>query len=146
MQVVINPMPDGTCRTIKHTYSFTAICNTTHKGTYGATMIAQRLQDNIPQNEKKQIYFVQDKKVKFIGKRGNEIEYPMDLDDGVYLIRKLSPRECFKLMGFSDSDYNKAERVNTKTRLYEQAGNSIVVDTLEAIFKSLGERYEEFST
>lgn len=48
-----------------------------------------------------------------------------------------SPVECWRLMGFNDDDYRKAEKVCAKTRLYKQAGNSIVVDVLMAIFKSL---------
>lgn len=60
--------------------------------------------------------------------------------DGVrYLIRirKLTPRECWRLMGFSDEDFEKAESVNSNTQLYKQAGNSIVVDVLERIFGQL---------
>ena len=52
-------------------------------------------------------------------------------------IRKLSPLECWRLMGFSDDDFHKAEGVNSATQLYKQAGNSIVVDVLEGIFKQL---------
>lgn len=52
-------------------------------------------------------------------------------------IRKLTPRECFRLMGFSDEDFEKAEKVNSNAQLYRQAGNSIVVNVLEAIFKEL---------
>lgn len=48
-----------------------------------------------------------------------------------------SPVECWRLMGFSDNDYRKAKKVCSKTRLYKQAGNSIVVDVLMAIFKNL---------
>ena len=48
-------------------------------------------------------------------------------------VRKLTPKECWRLMGFSDEDYEKAERVNSKTQLYKQAGNSIVVPVLEGI-------------
>ena len=40
-------------------------------------------------------------------------------------------------MGFSDDDFHKAEEVNSNTQLYKQAGNSIVVDVLEGIFKQL---------
>ena len=40
-------------------------------------------------------------------------------------------------MGFNDEDFDKASRVCSNTRLYKQAGNSIVVDVLEAIFKQL---------
>lgn len=50
-------------------------------------------------------------------------------------IRKLSPLECWRLMGFSDEDFEKAKAVPTSnTQLYKQAGNSIVVDVLEEIF------------
>ena len=51
-----------------------------------------------------------------------------------YRIRKLTPRECWRLMGFSDEDFDKAAAVNSNTQLYAQAGNSIVVNVLEAIF------------
>ena len=52
-------------------------------------------------------------------------------------IRKLTPKECWRLMGFSDDDFHKAEGVNSATQLYKQAGNSIVVNVLEGIFKQL---------
>ena len=53
-------------------------------------------------------------------------------------IRKLTPRECWRLMGFGDEDFDKARAVPTSdTQLYKQAGNSIVVNVLEAIFKNL---------
>ena len=52
-------------------------------------------------------------------------------------IRRLTPKECFRLMGFDDEDYEKAAKVNSNTQLYKQAGNSIVVNVLEAILKNL---------
>lgn len=52
-------------------------------------------------------------------------------------IRKLTPKECWRLMGFDDEDFEKAEKVNSNTQLYKQAGNSIVVNVLEYIFKIL---------
>ena len=52
-------------------------------------------------------------------------------------IRKLTPKECWRLMGFDDSDFEKAEKVNSNTQLYKQAGNSIVVDVLCYIFGNL---------
>ena len=52
-------------------------------------------------------------------------------------IRRLSPRECWRLMGFTDSDFEKAQSVCSDTQLYKQAGNSICVNVLEAIFKEL---------
>lgn len=54
-----------------------------------------------------------------------------------YRIRKLTPKECWRLMGFSDEDFEKAEKVNSNTQLYKQAGNSIVVDVLVEIFRNL---------
>lgn len=52
-------------------------------------------------------------------------------------IRKLTPCECWMLMGFDKNDYEKAAMVNSNTQLYKQAGNSIVVNVLEAILKNL---------
>ena len=54
-------------------------------------------------------------------------------------IRKLTPKECFRLMGFDDADFEKAENVNSNTQLYKQAGNSIVVDVLEYLIKALAD-------
>lgn len=51
-----------------------------------------------------------------------------------YRIRKLTPRECWRLMGFSDEDFEKAQSVNSNSQLYKQAGNSIVKNVLIAIF------------
>ena len=53
-------------------------------------------------------------------------------------IRKLTPLECWRLMGFDDEDFYKAKNVGiSDTQLYRQAGNSIVVNVLEEIFKTL---------
>lgn len=54
-----------------------------------------------------------------------------------FRIRKLTPKECYRLMGFDDADYDKAAQKISKTQLYKTAGNSIVVNVLEAIFKNL---------
>lgn len=60
-------------------------------------------------------------------------------------IRKLTPTECYKLMGFTAEDCQKASEAGvSNSQLYKQAGNSIVVNVLEAIFKSLGKTYNEF--
>ena len=56
-------------------------------------------------------------------------------------IRKLTPKECWRLMGFDDEDFEKAEKVNSDTQLYKQAGNSICVPVLEAILKNLLHEY-----
>lgn len=57
-------------------------------------------------------------------------------------IRKLTPKECWRLMGFDDSDFEKTEKVNSNTQLYKQAGNSIVVNVLERILENLLDKDE----
>lgn len=52
-------------------------------------------------------------------------------------IRKLTPKECWRLQGFDDEDFYKAEAVNSNTQLYKQAGNSIVVNCIEEILINL---------
>lgn len=92
----VNPMPDGTCRTIKNQYYKTSQANYERTGSMGATGVNTGLR-----------------------------------------IRKLTPLECYRLMGFDDEDFYKAEKVNSNTQLYKQAGNSIVVDVLEYLFKEI---------
>lgn len=64
------------------------------------------------------------------GRQGLKVAEP-------YRIRKLTPRECYRLMGFDDESFDKASKVISSTQLYKTAGNSIVVDVLMAIFKEL---------
>ena len=52
-------------------------------------------------------------------------------------IRKLTPKECWRLMGFDDADFERAAAVNSNSQLYKQAGNSIVVDVLYYIFREM---------
>jgi len=53
-------------------------------------------------------------------------------------IRKLTPLECWRLMGFDDEDFEKAKAAGiSNSQLYKQAGNSIVVNVLEGILKNL---------
>ena len=54
-----------------------------------------------------------------------------------YRIRKLTPLECFRLMGVSDADADKMLSVNSASQCYKQAGNSIVIDVMAAMFKKL---------
>lgn len=58
--------------------------------------------------------------------------------DSEYRIRKLTPKECWRLMGFTDEDFNRAKNVGiSDTQLYKQAGNSIVTNCLYYIFLEL---------
>ena len=58
-------------------------------------------------------------------------------DNMEYRIRKLTPKEAWRLMGFKDEQFLKAEQVCSNSHLYKQAGNSIVVNVMEEIFKNL---------
>ncbi|HFI0796078.1 TPA: DNA cytosine methyltransferase [Streptococcus suis] len=54
-----------------------------------------------------------------------------------FRIRKLTPRECWRLQGFPDWAFDKAQAVNSNSQLYKQAGNSVTVNVIEAIAKRL---------
>ena len=54
-----------------------------------------------------------------------------------YRIRKLTSRETWRLMGYTDEDFDKAASVNSNSQLYKQAGNAIVKQVLMAIFSQL---------
>ena len=61
--------------------------------------------------------------------------------------RKPLPIECFRLLGFADKEFYKMQKVNSDTRLYEQAGNGIAINVMENIFKSLFiENHKEYKT
>jgi len=71
------------------------------------------------------------------GGGNQEIKVAVMDDNKKRRIRKLTPLECWRLMGFDDEDFQKAAAVNSNTQLYKQAGNSIVVNVLEGILKQL---------
>ena len=52
-------------------------------------------------------------------------------------IRKLTPKECFRLQGWSDDYFEKAEFVNSNSQLYKQAGNGVTVSVVYEIAKKL---------
>ena len=54
-------------------------------------------------------------------------------------IRKLTPRECWRLQGFPDWAFDKAQEVNSNSQLYKQAGNSVTVNVIKAIAERLGQ-------
>lgn len=62
---------------------------------------------------------------------------PLVVDNIKWRIRKLTPKECWRLMSFSDEDCNRASKYVSDSALYKQAGNSIVTSCLVAIFYSL---------
>jgi len=56
---------------------------------------------------------------------------------GEFRIRKLTPKECFRLQGFPDEYFEKAQSINSDTQLYKQAGNSVTVNVIHAIAEKL---------
>lgn len=52
-------------------------------------------------------------------------------------IRKLTPKECFRLQGWTDDYFEKAQLVNSDSQLYKQAGNGVTVTVIEAIAKKM---------
>ena len=80
------------------------------------------------------------------GRVGNQVSQILQCNDSMgvitneFAIRKLTPLECWRLMGFSDDDFYRAKSTgNSNTQLYKQAGNSIVVNVLEKIFRNIKE-------
>jgi len=77
------------------------------------------------------------------GRVGEQVSQTLQCNDSMGVvnndlrIRKLTSKECWRLMGFDDEDFEKAAQVNSNAQLYKQAGNSIVVNVLMAIFNEL---------
>lgn len=71
------------------------------------------------------------------GNREPMITEDVTMHDAEARIRKLTPKECWRLMGFDDEDFNEAQKEVSDTQLYRQAGNSIVVQVLMEIFKGM---------
>jgi DNA (cytosine-5)-methyltransferase 1 len=59
------------------------------------------------------------------------------VDDEPIRIRKLTPKECWRLQGFTDEQYEKAAAVNSNSQLYKQAGNAVTVNVVEEIGKHI---------
>ena len=72
----------------------------------------------------------------YIEKKRRKLVFENDSESRIR-IRKLTPKECFRLMGFDDSAYDAASKVVSNSQLYKQTGNSIVVDVLYYILVEL---------
>ncbi|MFX3889186.1 DNA cytosine methyltransferase [Streptococcus suis] len=75
------------------------------------------------------------------GHQGNTKAGTFGILDGIR-IRKLTPRECWRLQGFPDWAFDRAQAVNSNSQLYKQAGNSVTVNVIEAIARKLEETDE----
>ena len=126
--VALNTEYDGPCRTIKAQYCKNSMANFIRTDSFGASgVLVSRKVGQISSQ-------------KIITKGSKPMEGTVEKDGKVYAIRKLTPLECWRLMGFSDEDFRKAEAVNSNTQLYKQAGNSIAKDVLMAIFSQMIEQ------
>ncbi|HEM4251301.1 TPA: DNA cytosine methyltransferase [Streptococcus suis] len=76
------------------------------------------------------------------GHQGNTKAGTFGILDGIR-IRKLTPRECWRLQGFPDWAFDRAQAVNSNSQLYKQAGNSVTVNVIEAIARRLEETNEQ---
>lgn len=73
-----------------------------------------------------------------MGKGGGQIPMICNMDEQEIEVRRYTPRECFRLMGFDDSDVDLLSANGiSNTQLYKMAGNSIVVNMLEHLFGQL---------
>ena len=70
-------------------------------------------------------------------------ELAKTIGDNDFIIRRLTPRECWRLMDFDEDVFDKVKNDISDTQLYKQAGNSIVVSCLEYIFKNIKNTYKE---
>lgn len=59
------------------------------------------------------------------------------MENNKYRIRKLTPKECWRLMGVKDEDFEKVAKNQSNSSLYHLAGDSIVVNVLMAIFSQM---------
>ena len=59
------------------------------------------------------------------------------VDDETIQIRKLTPKECWRLQGFTDKQFERAAAVNSNSQLYKQAGNAVTVNVVEEIGKHI---------
>lgn len=73
----------------------------------------------------------------FLNKKRRQLISVKDIKNNIYYARRLTPRETWRFMGMSDIDFDKASAYSSNTSLYRQAGNSIVVNVLEALFLKL---------
>lgn len=114
-----NCMPDGTCRTLKNQYQ------KNRRGRVGKE-IANTLDTSCNQGI-------------FVKVSDELIVYAVWYEKyQCYIaIRKLTPKECFRLQGWSDDYFKKAQFVNSDSQLYKQAGNGVTVTVIEAIARKM---------
>lgn len=117
--IPLNTMPDGNCRTIKGQYHFTSTVNLMRQGTFGASGAVEilNMEDKTMDNEE------------FIKK---------------LRIRKLTPEECFELMGMTKEDCIKARELGvSNSQLYKIAGNGLISNCVQLLMEHLYKATED---
>lgn len=152
--VPLNPYKDGTARTIKAQYHQSSMANFKRQDGLGATgvlMIPQATKQGYIEVEQGGVFdaaypesTTRRGRVQEGGKvtpticTSNELSLYEGVKNGEFRIRKLTPRECFRLMGVSEDNIDKIQAAGiSNSQQYKMAGNSIVVDTLYHIFKKM---------
>lgn len=135
-----NTDKDGLCRTIKAQYYKNGMANFVGKGSFKATGVIEYKGKILKEGDGLYVSTTDD--LFRGGLDGVSRTLKANVHDaGVvqdYRIRKLTERECFRLMGVSDSDIDKIQSAGiSKTQQYKMAGNSIVVDVLYHIFRKM---------
>ena len=150
----LNPYKDGTARTIKAQYHQSSMANFKRQDGLGATgvlMIPQATKQGYIEVEQGGVFdaaypssSTRRGRVQEGGKvtpailTSNELSLYEGVKNGQFRIRKLTPRECFRLMGVSEENIDKIQAAGiSNSQQYKMAGNSIVVDTLYHIFKKM---------
>lgn len=139
---VFNATVEGLCRTIKAQYFKNSLANFMKQGDWGATGVLMQVGNIYPDTEK------------FKNRTMGRIYHPNGISPtlntcgggdrqpkilvGEDKIRKLTPRECFRLMGVSEEDIDRLMSCGlSNTRLYQMAGNSIVVQVLVEVLRPI---------
>lgn len=139
-----NTMNDGTCRTIKNQYFKNSQANFIKQTDQGAICVVVRTNNKkgyeIAEEEVDSINFNRINSKTRRGRVGHGVAQTLDTscEQAVlqnFIIRKLTPKECFRLQGFSDYDHDVCANGGiSRTQLYKQIGNSITVDVMEEIY------------
>ena len=129
-ELPLNTEPDGTCRTIKAQYQQSSRANFVRGDSLGATGVVSIQQKGRGFNKGREHDVCTT-----ITKNSWECNNHLKAD---YRIRKLTPRECFRLMGVCEPDIDTLLSAGiSNSQLYKLAGNSIVVNCLAGIFRQL---------
>lgn len=148
----LNPEKDGNCRTIKAQYFKNSTANFIRQDSLGATGVVKIRQATKEGSINCKVGGCYDASYPDSKTRRGRVQEGGDVTPTItaqggeninyvetqYRIRKLTPRECWRLMGYTDEDFEKAASVVSNTQLYKTAGNAIVKQVLMAIFSQMG--------